>query len=232
MPSQDPRTEVRVLQDEIDQLNHKKGPLKAEWDKLSDGKGLCFQLNAVRNPPEVLKQLKEINQKLSFLYGQRNALLREYPALRREFGNPNNDTAKRFNATDRLTTKAARTAEDRHKRMTLMHPEFKAWCAAQKPQIKSSLENWENPAIRARFNAERPSTVPDATAPAAAPTSAPLIVPRGLMPSDFAEFLAEMNDRRARGTRNQQEDAWLGDADLRELYALWRQECAQTKTTT
>ncbi len=231
MPSQDPRAEVRVLQDEIDQLNHKKGPLKTEWDKLSAGKGLFFQLNALRNPPDVLLQLREINQRLSFLYGQRNTLLQEYPELQREFGKPVSDGPKRLRATDRLETKAAQTAADRHKRKAMMHPEFKAWCAAQKPQIKGSLENWENPAIRARFNAERPAVASPAV-PEGASTPPPAIVPRGPMPPDFVDFLTEMNDHRAKSTRNRREDAWLEDADLRELYALWRQERAQSKTTT
>ncbi len=232
MPSQDPRTEVRVLQDEIDQLNHKKGPLKAEWDKLSDGKGTFFHLNALRNPPEALTQLKEINARLTFLYGQRNALLKEYPALQREFGTPVSDAPKRLRATDRLETKAAQTAADRHKRKAMMHPEFKTWCATQKPQIKGSLENWENPSIRARFNAERPAPAEPKTPDPAPTPSSSAVVTRGPMPSDFVEFLTEMGDYRARSTRNLREDAWLEDADLRELYALWRHDRAQSKTTT
>ncbi len=233
MPSQDPRTEVRVLQDEIDQLNHEKGPLKAEWDRMSEGKGLFFQLNAARNPPAVLEQLQAINARLAFLYGQRNALLNEYPALQREFGTPTSDLIKRLRVTDRLETRAAQTAADRHRRLSGMHPEFKAWCAAQRPQVKGSLENWENPAIRARFNAERPAPAePKTPESAPAPAPPPAVVTRGPMPSDFVEFLNEMGDHRARSNRNLREDAWLGDADLRELYTLWRQERATPKTTT
>lgn len=235
MNSQDPRAEVRILQDEIDQLNHEKDPLKKALDAESYGKGLVDQLRTMRNPPAPLKRIQEINVRLAFLYGQRNAILEAYPALQREFGKPASESSKRFCATDRLETAAARTADDRHKRKAKMHPAFKAWCAAQKPQIKCSLENWEKQGIRAAFQKDLASKTQAPENKAADQQTAKAQhapTPGQRMPDDFQAFLTEMDHPLASWSQARREDLWLSDKDQRELYALWREERAETKTPT
>lgn len=138
-----PREELQAIQNQIDTLNHRKGPIVEAWEGEKRRQGDP----GIEKPPE----LKAINGQLFFLYGQRDAILRDHPRLQQEFG-PRTGM-KNTKPTSWVPTPSALSSADRAKRKKNIHPDFKAWCAAERPQVKCSLENWEDAAIRGRFQA-------------------------------------------------------------------------------
>lgn len=228
MSSQDPAVEIRILREKIDELNARKEELTRAWERESSGRSLIGVLT-LKDASPAAKELQAVNRELEFFYGQRDAIIRDHPQLRNAAGAA---PRKRANPTSHGPTQASRTAADRHLRKQLVHDGFKAWCAAQRPQIKASLENWEDPRVRKRFEADlaaapdvRRNEMPNDTHAVPSPASA-------LKPTDFRDFLREMEHPLAGWSDGRQEQLWVDDRELRELYALWREERDALKTET
>jgi len=140
----EPREKVQAAQDEIDELNSEKRTIQRAWEGERDRLG----------DPELPKPLKlrSLNQELYHQYSYRDTLLKKYPELQAEFGTPGR---KRNKQKSFSVCRSTITAADRARRKKLIHPDFKAWCGDQRPQIKCSLENWEDEAIQLRFLSDK-----------------------------------------------------------------------------
>lgn len=140
----EPREQVQAAQDEIDQLNAEKSSIQKAWEGEVERTGDPL----LPKPPK----LRSLNQELYHQYTYRDNLLKKYPELQAEFGTPGR---KRNKQKSFAVTRASVSAADRARRKKKIHTDFKAWCAAQRPQIKCSLENWEDEAIQLRFLSDK-----------------------------------------------------------------------------
>ena len=140
----EPREQVQSVQDRIDHLNSQKSGLDRAW------KGEKERLNDpdMPQPPE----LKGMNTSLFHLYTKRDDLLKSHPELQNEFGTPGR---KKNRNKSFHVCQSTITAADRRRRKLKIHTGFKAWCSDQRPQIKFSLENWEDTDIQNRYILEQ-----------------------------------------------------------------------------
>ncbi|MFH1429959.1 MAG: hypothetical protein ABIG71_00370 [Candidatus Uhrbacteria bacterium] len=218
---QTPREELAVVQEEIDRLNAQKQPWADHWESLK------------RDDPLEPKpaELRALNVRLATWYQQKETILENHPELAAEFGGRRGKRRQELRGFS-PPSQQSRTARDRQIRKREIHPQFKSWCAAQRPQVKCSLENWEDALVRARFN--------ESIAPIEAAEEERrkehirkeeqrLKKQRKLddllaeIPPTFDTFLKDVGSASALHDEGQLLAVWQ-DKDTRELYDLWLEE--------
>ncbi len=225
------RLELESIRDQIDILNQRKTPWVRAWEKEKE----CDP--GALKPPEI----RSLNSQLHFLYEQRDAILKDHPELEDEFGGTARKKKPEHSGPP-MKTKAQITSEDRAKRKKKIHPEFKGWCAAQKPPIKFSLEHWEDAAICDRFKAwlgveklrehegaERQAAEASARAEEDRRRQDEIKKKYEAIPRAFKDFLASESS----GASLNHEAVILAweDADTLGLYELWTEERREKQAT-